>query len=188
VNDERNALDPPAAIPPALITAVAISPADGDRPLDNRRTLPGHGFLRDGYSMTATLLWLGGSLLVLTLASVLSIGPQRRIYFPGIRIPVPETCALYSQFGLDCPGCGLTRSFIHFADGNWLDGLQLNPAGVVIFLFVTLQIPAGFLRIITGRHSRSSQFWARANEYALIGLPSLTLVQWILRMTIAASG
>lgn len=166
------------------MVAVAVAPNPATASLTDERTNSANFCKREGYSVSVTLLWLVGSLSVLLLASVLTIGPERRVYLPGIILPLPESCAMYSQFGLDCPGCGLTRSFIHFADGNLSAGIRLNPAGIVIFLYVVSQIPASILRLYTGAHSRSSIAWARLNEMALIALPCLTLVQWFVRLAV----
>ncbi len=91
---------------------------------------------------------------------------------------------LHARFGIDCPGCGLTRSFIHFAHGRIVEGFALNPAGIAIFLFVVTQIPAALLRFALGRSSPFAILWSRCNEVALIVLPTLTFVQWIVRMSI----
>ena len=142
------------------------------------------GYSTQGYSMFAACLWLFGSLTILTLAAIMSVGPARRIYLPGLSVPMPETCMLHARFGLDCPGCGLTRSFIHFAHGRLLEGISLNPAGIAIFVFVAAQVPAAAIRFALGRSSRIAILWSRCNELALIVLPMLTLIQWLVRLSI----
>lgn len=93
---------------------------------------------------------------------------------------------LNAKFGIDCPGCGLTRSFIHFAHGRFFEGMSLNPAGIAIFVFVAIQIPAAALRFSMGRSSRIAILWSRCNEIAIIVLPILTFIQWIVRLSIGA--
>lgn len=137
-----------------------------------------------GYAPAAAWAWLSGSVLILLLASILSIGPARRIYLPGVSLPLPETCMLHARFGLDCPGCGLTRSFIHFAHGRLVEGMSLNPAGIAIFLFVAAQVPAAACRFAFGRTSRFAILWSRCNEIAIVVLPTLTFIQWIVRLSI----
>ena len=140
-----------------------------------------------GYSLIAACLWLFGSLAILTLAAIMSVGLPRRVYLPGLSFPLPETCMLHARFGLDCPGCGLTRSFIHFAHGRLFEGMSLNPAGIAIFLFVAAQVPAAAFRFALGRSSRIAILWSRCNEIALIVLPSLTFIQWIVRLAIGGN-
>jgi Protein of unknown function (DUF2752) len=137
-----------------------------------------------GYSSIAACLWLSGSLTILVLAATMSVGPARRVYLPGVSVPMPETCMMHAKFGIDCPGCGLTRSFIHLAHGRIAEGWSLNPAGIAVFLFVAAQVPAAALRFAWGRSSRFAIVWSRCNEIAMIILPTLTFIQWIVRLVI----
>lgn len=57
---------------------------------------------------------------VVGLAFVLVEVSDGRIAVRGFtRYPLPEGCLTRSLFGLKCPGCGLTRSIIHLAEGDW---------------------------------------------------------------------
>src|SRR5438309_1446010 len=42
---------------------------------------------------------------------------------------VPPLCLAHEWFGVCCPGCGLTRSFIFLADGNWQASWEAHPLG-----------------------------------------------------------
>ena len=74
--------------------------------------------------------WWGG-LFCVTLAAVMQVGDNRRVYFPGTSAPLPELCMLYSRFGVDCPGCGLTRTFIYMAHGQPGQRLAYEPCGYI---------------------------------------------------------
>lgn len=50
------------------------------------------------------------------------------------------TCFYKQTFGIDCPGCGMQRSFIELLKGNLLVSLQLYPA--LIPVMITLCITA----------------------------------------------
>lgn len=54
---------------------------------------------------------------------------------------VPETCGSRQWFGVECPGCGLTRSFIYLAQGDLERSLAVNRVGWVMALSVLLQFP-----------------------------------------------
>lgn len=43
----------------------------------------------------------------------------------------PVICPFRRLTGLPCPGCGLTRSWVHLAHGQWGDALLANPFGLV---------------------------------------------------------
>ncbi|MBC7887810.1 MAG: DUF2752 domain-containing protein [Ferruginibacter sp.] len=47
------------------------------------------------------------------------------------QLPCPVKYFLH----IDCPGCGLQRSFIELLDGNFPESFRLNPATVPLLLF-----------------------------------------------------
>lgn len=87
------------------------------------------------------MIWFFGTLLVLGLAVLLEAGPERAVRVPWLNIVLPETCATRRHFGFDCPGCGLTRSFIHIADGDLAAAWRLNWTSVLIFAYAVVQLP-----------------------------------------------
>jgi len=46
---------------------------------------------------------------------------------------LPSVCPFYNLTGLPCPGCGLTRSFVCLAHGQWQEALHWHPLGWVVF-------------------------------------------------------
>ncbi len=42
-------------------------------------------------------------------------------------------CPMKFFFHIDCPGCGLTRSFLSIARGHLLAAFSFNPAGLLIY-------------------------------------------------------
>src|SRR5438067_13160115 len=61
------------------------------------------------------LILLALSTAVLVLAAVLSVRSGTQVLLPMIDLPLPELCTMRRLTGLNCPGCGLTRSFISLA-------------------------------------------------------------------------
>ncbi len=173
----------PEFVVPELVDAQQAGTQRAQVPDSLTTATPPIRFVDEGYSWLAANLWLCGSLAILVLATVMTVGPERQVYLPGLSVPVPETCTLRARFAIDCPGCGMTRSFIHIAHGRILDALRLNPASILVFLFIAAQIPAAAARFLLGRSSRMAIAWTRFNELALIALPSITFLQWIIRMS-----
>ncbi len=85
-------------------------------------------------------LWFSGSLAILLCSWFMSTGDGRQVLLPGVG-RLPEICMLHTRFGVDCPGCGLTRSFIHLAHGNLHTAWTLNPVGLLLFTFIASQVP-----------------------------------------------
>ncbi len=54
---------------------------------------------------------------------------------------LPPLCLAREWFGVSCPGCGLTRSFIHLAHGDWRASLESHRLGWLLAGLVLLQVP-----------------------------------------------
>lgn len=49
---------------------------------------------------------------------------------------------------LDCPGCGLTRSFVALSHGHWIEALKFNLLGPFIYLYFLLYLIQHSLNLI----------------------------------------
>ena len=68
--------------------------------------------------------------LVVVLAFALDVRSDLRVVFRGFpSYPVPETCFAKTWLGIRCPGCGLTRSIIYLAQGDWEASLGMHRLG-----------------------------------------------------------
>lgn len=48
-------------------------------------------------------------------------------------------CFFKSTFGIDCPGCGMTRAFFSLLKGNLMESLAYNP-GLIPFLITIIAL------------------------------------------------
>ena len=84
---------------------------------------------------------------------------------------------MYSRFGIDCPGCGLTRSFIHLAHAEPLAAWELNPLSWLLFGYVVAQIP---LALAHGAGVRTK--WLKnligINQWGLVTIMIALVVRW----------
>lgn len=88
------------------------------------------------------LFILLASVAVLLAAFLLRVRPDQRVelaVLPGW--PLPETCYARSVMGWNCPGCGLTRSFVYLAAGDVEASLAVNRVGWIFALVFCLQVP-----------------------------------------------
>lgn len=136
-----------------------------------------------GFNWSA-FFWFTGTVLILVLSATMTVGDGRDVYFPGFDRPVPETCTLRGRFGISCPGCGLTRSFIHLAHGRLYEALEVNWVGVVVFAFALLQIPLSLVHWFLPPRERDLlpgyQIVIRWNEWLTVALAILLVFRWIL--------
>jgi hypothetical protein len=54
----------------------------------------------------------------------------------------PVICPFRLLTGLPCPGCGLTRSWVYLAHGQWADAWSANPFGVVTMVLAVAYVVA----------------------------------------------
>ncbi|MBT4864833.1 MAG: DUF2752 domain-containing protein [Planctomycetaceae bacterium] len=85
---------------------------------------------------------LVGVALVLVASFSLKVVDGDRVAMRGFEAyPLPHTCASRMLIQRGCPGCGLTRSFVHLAAGHWQDSLAVHRLGWLLALSFLLQIP-----------------------------------------------
>ena len=83
--------------------------------------------------------WLLGLSGAVVLASVwLSPSPDAVTIFGW---EVPPLCLFSNLTGLDCFGCGLTRSFTYVGHGDLESALDLHRLGPIFYLVVLSQLP-----------------------------------------------
>ena len=64
----------------------------------------------------------------------------------------PSSCLLRTFVGIPCPGCGMTRSWVHLAHGDVSSAFFYNPFGMV-FMGVAA-FTAGYVLLALARRSR----------------------------------
>ncbi|MBS0201945.1 MAG: DUF2752 domain-containing protein [Planctomycetes bacterium] len=98
--------------------------------------------------------------VIIGLSLVLSVRDDGKVALIGLsNWPLPETCGLRSTLGINCPGCGLTRSFVYLAHGEWQRSLAIHRIGWLVAVFFVLQIPYRWLALRQPQWTLSSA-WA----------------------------
>jgi hypothetical protein len=122
------------------------------------------------------------STVVITLAATMSIHQAKEVRLPWLTVSLPELCYFRFGTGIDCPGCGLTRSFIAFAHGQLLLSWHFNPAGALFFPVVVFQIPYRLAQLL--RVQRGLPSWNLGSiAYGVFAGLFLTLfVQWVAKL------
>ena len=111
---------------------------------------------------------------------VLGVGPGHHIHFKlAPDWLVPETCMSRLMFGLDCPGCGLTRSFVHLAHLRWNDAWNVHRLGLLMFVIVLIQFP---YRIPALLRDRDFEFPRRPIKFFVRTVICMLIVNWLVGM------
>ena len=108
------------------------------------------------------------ALVVIGFAFFLQTRGAEQVTLNGI--PLPPTCASRTIFGFNCPGCGLTRSFILLAHGDWHAAWQMHRLGWLLGLATIAQIPYRSAALLRPARPPLGQFFPMAFGYLLIGL------------------
>lgn len=93
--------------------------------------------------VTARLLSSNGFMLALcgtvVLLAVIMTPSTGFLHLGPLRIP--ELCSWRRLFGVSCPGCGLTRSFVFMGHGAFAAAWEMNKLGPPLFILVASQVP-----------------------------------------------
>lgn len=92
---------------------------------------------------------------------------------------LPSPCLFYESTGLPCPACGLTRSFVCVAHGQWHEALHWHPLGIVLFLAMIFYCMDSLSWMRRGRPILPG--WERVQRYAGAGGLIATLIVGIAR-------
>jgi Protein of unknown function (DUF2752) len=117
------------------------------------------------------------------LACLLSVREQTQVVLPVLNWPLPELCLSRRALGWSCPGCGLTRCFIAFARGDVASAWSFNPAGVLLFVLVAVQIPYRAWQVWRIARGHTAVTPSRLAQLPLIAAAVALVVQWLLRFT-----
>jgi uncharacterized protein DUF2752 len=155
------------------------NPEEATRPSPPPCTAPAITEARVGYHR----LFLAMSIVVLCACVVLpapnTAGEMR---LPGFGSSLPTLCMLKREFGVDCPGCGLTRCFVSMGHGQVASAWAYHPIGIAFFALLVAQIPFRLYQIQRLRRGRPEL--AHWTQWALLWLLVVALLgQWILRIT-----
>jgi hypothetical protein len=127
-------------------------------------------------------IFLAMALAVIVASFTLGVGNSQKVELPGMGWSLPSVCQFKNLTGVDCPGCGLSRGFIHLAHGDFVGAWQFNPAAALVFLFVAVQVPYRSLQLWRIYRGAPELNWRRVGNVA-IGVIAVALVsQWLVKV------
>jgi hypothetical protein len=96
-------------------------------------------------------------------------------------------CSFIGRTGLPCPSCGMTTSFSHFARGQWLASLYVQPMGMALAAASAVTFWAGLYIGLTGRPAHRLLRFIPARYYVAPAL-GLAVVAWAWKIWIHVRG
>jgi len=128
-------------------------------------------------------IFLAVATMVAILAWALEVLPNERVAFRGFpEWPLPHSCFSRAALGVPCPGCGLTRSFVYLARGDWQNSWREHRLGWLLAAIVALQFPyRGWVLASGSRAALSPHF---ATGLAII-VAALLVINWGLKLVAA---
>jgi hypothetical protein len=109
--------------------------------------------------------------LIVALSFVLQVPADGQVVCCGTpRWQVPQTCLSRAWFGVECPGCGLTRSFICLAHGDWLRSWKMHRLGWFLALGVLFQFPYRIFALVRNDAAPLGNRLPRYSGYLTIAL------------------
>jgi hypothetical protein len=94
-------------------------------------------------------------------------------------VVLPPLCMAREWFGVRCPGCGLTRSFIYLAQGEWQASWTAHHLGWLLAILLVLQIP---YRIHGLCYPRQAMIPSRVRWWIGNGLIAMLILNWMFDM------
>ena len=124
------------------------------------------------------------SCLVLVLAFVLEERDHQRVGLRGgIGTTLPQVCAMRGWFGMNCPACGLTRSFIRMARGAFAESFSQHRLGWLFVFAVLIQIPYRVAALTTGDDAPWGQ---RIPHIFVCSLVVLLMANWVFGLIVGS--
>jgi len=125
------------------------------------------------------MLWIAVALIAVSLLLLRRNGSEGvQLGWPPIELP--QLCASRVYFGVECPGCGVTRSILALKDGEFRSSWQLHRLGWLIALAVVGQIPYRLYSLNRSDRNVVVSTWATWFGYILtIAL----ILNWLLKIS-----
>jgi hypothetical protein len=109
--------------------------------------------------------------IIVLLSFLLHVPSQEKVTIVGLpNLPLPQTCLSKTIFGLDCPGCGLTRSFVCLAHGDWPSAWKFHRLGWLLAISVLFQFPYRVYALKTGKEMPLGHRLPKFYAYFLIAI------------------
>ena len=147
-----------------------------------------HWVSRDSERFRRSIERTGDSGIIILCAAAIIISfflsvEEDAIYISGFEDhPLPESCLFKRITGIECPTCGLTRSFVSVSHFQLRRALRFNQAGVLVYLMILLQIPYRVYIIVKKENSAIDKRIELLSKTYLYLVILVLIVLWLYRL------
>jgi hypothetical protein len=110
---------------------------------------------------------------------------ERHLYIGGFEIP--GLCLTNHLFKIQCPGCGLTRSFVLLTHGRIGESLATHRLGIVLYLYFLLLL-AYRVYCIFNQGRELPEGIRKSYFYVSLGIIVLLLLNWFIGLFCGGNG
>jgi len=115
---------------------------------------------RGDWEVRLAASWLLAVTAVFLIARILAPhgDDSASLVISGTSFQLPAFCSFQRSFAIDCPGCGLTRSFVYAVRGRLSDAWAMHPIGTLLAGYLALTVPERawrIMRLAVGQRVRS---------------------------------
>ncbi|HZL90331.1 MAG TPA: DUF2752 domain-containing protein [Pirellulaceae bacterium] len=128
------------------------------------------------------IVWLVLPAVAIGLSLVLEIRDGTQVIVPVLNQPLPELCTFRRLLGIECAGCGLTRSFISIGHLRLADAWHYHPAGLFLYALAAFQLPYRCVQLWRVSRGQSELRLGKSENTVIFALALLLLAVWIVRI------
>jgi hypothetical protein len=127
--------------------------------------------------------WILAVLILFSIAMILtpSGGSSPELSIAGTTYKLPELCQFKRTFGIDCPGCGFTRSFVYIARFRISDAWSVQPIGTILAIVLAASIPYRVYQIARVHHGYKLHSTMKLEVYTIAVIAVLAYGRWLWR-------
>ena len=92
---------------------------------------------------------------------------------------IPHFCLFDKLIGIECPVCGITRSFCEFSNGNFDIAFNLNSSSLYVALFFMLQVPLRIISLVRKNMRNRVNF---ISKYLGNTVLIVVLINWVIKL------
>lgn len=97
-------------------------------------------------------------------------------------LPGYSLCLFKNLFQTDCPGCGLTRSFVAIGRGQLMQAWKFHPGGLFLYAFFLSLLMTEAYKVLAGKTDEVPFYYRKITPWLASGLAIFFLLSWLYRL------